>query len=214
MPRTRTEEIEARLAELEEQKTLLFAEWAGIKSVELDAKMNALTEKDGDFTLETAMQVDLAYCGNSHIGETWWKMISEFLEKLTFGGVLNGLYRGGVNPDAGGQALFQIKLDRNHPLDEQKGLLAILPLINVVDGWKRFGLFESNGGGQFIRISENGETAEIWTHMDYRYRFEHGADPKHYKASFTGTVEELLAYVYAQHPYQWEKGSEEEDDDY
>lgn len=205
----RIEDIRAELATLDAQKDVILTELFGLLRAEVDAKMTALTEADGDWTLETAMQVDIAYIGNSLIGETWYKMISEFLDKLTWGGVLNGLYRSGANPDAGGQALFQLKLDQNHPIDEQKGLLVLLPLVNAVEGWKRVGLFEHNGGGRFfIRISEDGETAEIWTHNDYHYVHEYGADSKHYKASFTGTVEELLAYVYERHPYELKKGSD------
>jgi hypothetical protein len=212
---TRITEIETELAQLRERSNTLSDEWNQLKGQALEARMATLLGDTKDLTLALVMQIDMNELGNSQYGGSWWKIVTSYLdEQCRDGQPLDGLYRGGSNPEAGGQAGFKIKLDQNRPLDEQCGLTAILPLITPVKGWKYLSIFEhtlSAGGSWGLRVSEDGKTAEVWGSRDLRYVTEYG--DKRVKPEYTGDVDGALAYLYQWHPYELKKGLKDESED-
>ncbi|MDB4278958.1 hypothetical protein N9917_05090 [Deltaproteobacteria bacterium] len=218
---SRTDEIEAEMASLREQMATLGKEWRGLKSRALSRKMNKTLFPDGEITLEGVMDVDWNELGNGGYGQKWWNKITNWLS-LQQSGVydkatgkdtgdmpLRGVYRDGYNPDTN-QVAFKVMMRQPEPLESQMGLLLILPLVKPHEGWKRFSIFrhDCGEGGNFwsVRVSEDGKTAEVW--YDRHLRYEDSYD--HYKAEFTGTVEEALEHIRQKHPYELEESECEE----
>jgi len=109
--------------------------------------------------------------------------------------------RDGNNPDTN-QLSFQIMLDQKRPLEEQLGLLAVLPLTKAVAGWKVFHIFRHDCGesGDFwsLRVSEDEKVGEVWNTRDLRY----AGHSSWRKAEFVGTIMEALEHILQRHPYE------------
>jgi len=219
---SRIDEIEAELTELRKRQTKLTKDWKRLKDRSFSRQMGRLFP-DGEITLERVFQVDWIDLGHGY-SQKWWDKITRWLDIQQHGTwnpetcqqegpmPLRGAYREGYNPDTN-QVAFKLMLRKGEPLDEQMGIKLLLPHMKAHEGWKRFRIFRhdlSARGCWSLRVSKDGKTAEVWDDRHLWYAAEFG--DKQYKAEFTGTIEEALAYAQDRHYYEWE-GHEEEDDD-
>lgn len=122
---------------------------------------------------------------------------------------LPGTYQCSYIPDADYQVSVQIRLERATPLDEQQGILTVLPYVKAVNGWKFVDIFE-------YTLSAYGCWALLINEDETRYcvcsRPHVGKEPRHPRFE-TDNIHAALEYIYKHHPYTWENGSTEPDDD-
>jgi hypothetical protein len=208
---SRIDEIEAELAELRGHQEKLHEEWQSLKGRQFSREMNKLFPEG--ITLEGIFKVDWEILGNSDYAQDWWDKIIGWLDVQQHGtynedtgqyegaAPLRGVYRDSYNPDTN-QVAFTIVLDQRRPLDEQLGLLAILPLTRAHHGWKVFRILKHDCGesGNFwaLRVSEDEKVGEVWNTRDLRY----AGESSWRKAEFKGTVKEALEHVLRHHPYE------------
>ena len=207
---SRITEIEAEMVELRDRQTALGKEWQRLKGRALSRKMNKTFP--GEITLEGVMAVDWNELGNliGGVSQKWWDKITNWLSKQQRSEMpLRGVYRDGHNPETN-QVAFQVMMRQPEALESQMGLLLLLPLVKPHEGWKRFSIFrhDCGEGGNFwsLRVSEDGKTAEVWSNRHLRYEGSYD----HYKAEFTGSVEEALEHIRQKHPYELESSECEE----
>jgi hypothetical protein len=203
---TRTEEIEKEVKALSEKQKVLWAERKSIKDKEVDNRIAPLLSDPKAITLKTAMSINMHSLGNG-IGSKWWKVLDIYFNELTIKGeILEGLYREGSNPDAEGQAYFDVKLDQNRPIDNQRGLFKVLPYIKSHLGIKRFGIFEhtcSQYGSYSLRITEDHKEATV-------VRVTYGRPTE----TFKGSVEKAFQHIYEYLPYEVLDTEKEEDEEW
>lgn len=206
------EAVEAELAKVRERQTILVKKWQGLKGRELTRTMKALFP-DEEFHLEGIFKVDWNALGNGGYGQKWWDKITGWLDVQQHGvynpetaqnegpAPLRGVYRDGHNPETN-QVAFTLMLRKGEPLDDQMGIKLILPYMTPVDGWRSLRIFRhdlSAHGSWAIRVSEDGENAEVWNNRHLRYADD---DRGLYKAEFTGTLDDALAYCQDHHYYE------------
>jgi len=222
---SRIHEIETRMGELRNEQSKLAKEWQRLKSRALTRKMKKLFPDD-EFTLEKVFRVDWADLGNGGYGEGWYKKITRYIEKLV-GGTYNpdtgnnegprplwGVNYGGNHPVTG-QIAFKVVMRQYEPVEEQYGLMVILPHVTAYEGWKTFDIFEASlnrYGGYTLRISEDHTRTEVWEDRCLRYSREGG---KGYVPMFTAegdtAVEEALAFIHQRLPYERTRYDDEEE---
>jgi hypothetical protein len=222
---TRIQDIEARLSEIRKEQETLGKEWTRLMGRNLTKRMKVLFPK-GEITIDRVMQVDWEELGNRGYGNAWWKRINDWLNDQSYGVYdeatcqntgerpLHGLMFQGVVPETK-QIGVRVVMRQWEAIEEQMGLLRILPFTKPREGWKVFSIFEaslSQCNSYLVRVSEDHKTVEVWESRGLRDgvpKYSH-SEPMH-RSEGRKAVEKALAFIWECLPYERKRDEDDRD---